>query len=288
MERRVYIIMKKRKTLIKIVVLSLCLIMLTCTFVSAASTPYSTYTYTMDGETRESPAAYVPDRAITNYDMNMETALKTPKDIFVDPKNYIYIVDTGNNRVVVCNESCTYQFEITKFNNENGVPDQLNGPEGVFVNEEEIFVCDTLNARIVVFDIEGKLIFSERNTQVISMKGQPAGRYQRIVEQTGHGVPEIVKHYGKEAFNITDNHIVVTLKFPFELSKKQTDYQTLNPSQKKVLIAISNQPTITTNELTKVVGLGISRINVLIKELKKLGKIKRIGSNKNGYWEIIK
>ncbi len=62
----------------------------------------------------------------------------------------------------------------------------------------------------------------------------------------------------------------------------------MNPSQKKVLIAISNQPTITTNELTKVVGLGISRINVLIKELKKLGKIKRIGSNKNGYWEIIK
>jgi predicted HTH transcriptional regulator len=109
-----------------------------------------------------------------------------------------------------------------------------------------------------------------------------------IVEQTGHGVPEIVKHYGREAFNITNNHIIVTLKFPFELSQKQTDYQTLNPSQKKVLIAISNQPTITTNELTKVVGLGISRINVLIKELKKLGKIKRIGSNKNGYWEIIK
>ena len=109
-----------------------------------------------------------------------------------------------------------------------------------------------------------------------------------IVEQTGHGVPEIVKHYGREAFNITDNHIIVTLKFPFELSQKSIDYQTLNPSQKKVLIAISNQPTITTNELTKVVGLGISRINVLIKELKNLGKIKRIGSNKNGYWEIIK
>lgn len=109
-----------------------------------------------------------------------------------------------------------------------------------------------------------------------------------IVEQTGHGVPTIVKYYGKDAFNITDNHIVVTLKFPFELSQKQIDYQLLNPSQKKVLVVISNQPTITTNELTKVVGLGISRINVIIKELKQLGKIKRIGSNKNGYWEIIK
>ena len=109
-----------------------------------------------------------------------------------------------------------------------------------------------------------------------------------IVEQTGHGVPEIVNHYGREAFNITDNHIIVTLKFPFEPSQKQIDYQTLNPSQKKVLIAISNQPTIKTNELTTIVGLGISRINVLIKELKTLGKLKRVGSNKNGYWEIIK
>ena len=38
---------------------------------------------------------------------------------------------------------------------------------------------------ILVFDIEGKLIFSERNTQVISMKGHPAGIYQIIVEQNG-------------------------------------------------------------------------------------------------------
>ena len=37
--------------------------------------------------------------------------------------------------------------------------------------------------RILVFDIEGKLILSERNTQIISMKGQPAGIYQVIVEQ---------------------------------------------------------------------------------------------------------
>ena len=39
--------------------------------------------------------------------------------------------------------------------------------------------------RILVFDIEGKLILSERNTQIISMKGQPAGIYQVIVEQNG-------------------------------------------------------------------------------------------------------
>ena len=41
------------------------------------------------------------------------------------------------------------------------------------------------NFSILVFDLEGKLILSERNTQVISMKGLSAGMYHIIVEQNG-------------------------------------------------------------------------------------------------------
>ena len=106
-----------------------------------------------------------------------------------------------------------------------------------------------------------------------------------LVEQTGHGVPEIIKHYGKEAFNVSDNHIVVTLKFPFNIRTGENDYSSLNPSQIKVLNAIKNNPSITTKELVKVVGLQTSRIAKLLKELKELGKIERVGSNKNGYWK---
>ena len=89
-----------------------------------------------------------------------------------------------------------------------------------------------------------------------------------LVEQTGHGVPEIIKHYGKEAFNVSDNHIVVTLKFPFNIRTGENDYSSLNPSQIKVLNAIKNNPSITTKELVKVVGLQSSRIATLLKELK--------------------
>ena len=107
-----------------------------------------------------------------------------------------------------------------------------------------------------------------------------------LVEQTGHGVPEILKHYGKEAFNISDNHIIVTLKFPFNAKIGESDYSSLNPSQIKVLNAIKNQPSITTKGLVKVVGLQTSRIATLLKELKELGKIERFGSNKTGYWKV--
>lgn len=107
-----------------------------------------------------------------------------------------------------------------------------------------------------------------------------------LVEQTGHGVPEIVKHYGREAFEITDNHIIVTLKFPFEIRTGENDFSGLNPSQETVLKAIINTPSITIAELVNVVGLQSSRISTIIKELKQLGKITRVGSNKNGYWKI--
>lgn len=108
------------------------------------------------------------------------------------------------------------------------------------------------------------------------------------IEQTGHGVPEIIKHYGKEAFDIRDNFIIVTLKFPFLISKNSNDFSSLTTSQEKVFKAIINKPTITIDDLVKVVGLSTSSINVILKELKELNKIKRVGAKKNGYWEIIK
>lgn len=147
--------MKIRKNLIRVVIMSLCILLLGTFVISAASTPYATYTYTIDGDTRTSPAAYVPDRSINNYDMNMETPLKNAKDIFYGPDEKIYIADAGNSRIVVLNKSSIYQYEISEFDNENGVPDKLNECEGVFVTTKNIFVCDTKNARIVVFDIEG-------------------------------------------------------------------------------------------------------------------------------------
>ena len=72
---------------------------------SAASAPYETYTYSIDGMALTSPHAYTPSASITSYEMNLSTALNAPRDIFVDENGKIYISDTGNNRVVVCNSS---------------------------------------------------------------------------------------------------------------------------------------------------------------------------------------
>ena len=107
-----------------------------------------------------------------------------------------------------------------------------------------------------------------------------------IVEQTGHGVPLIVSNYGKEAFEITSSHITVTLKFAYETETRTIDVSLLTASQKKILEAIRIRPTIRIKDIANVTGLSISTVNVGIRELKELNKIRRIGSNKSGYWEI--
>ena len=119
--------------------------------VFAASTPYLTYTYSANGEVLDSPAAYVPDRRVNYLDMGLSESLNAPSDIFTH-NGKIYIADTGNNRIVICDSNFKVESTITSFVNEQGVPSTFGNPQGVFVNDELIYVADTYNKRIVVFD----------------------------------------------------------------------------------------------------------------------------------------
>ncbi|MBQ7309437.1 MAG: YIP1 family protein [Clostridia bacterium] len=144
------------KKLSRIFALVFCFVLLVAIPVSAAAAPYETYTYTIDGEAALSPHAYTPQTAIDAYSMNMALPLNGAQDIFVqEDTGVIYISDTGNNRVIVYTPDFVYDFEITTFYNEHGNPDALKGPEGLFVSDDTIYVCDTQNSRIVLFDLEG-------------------------------------------------------------------------------------------------------------------------------------
>ena len=144
----------------RILALSFCVMLLAglLTPISAASAPYTTYNYSMEGEILISPHAYTPDSQVTAFEMGMTTELNGPQDIFVDSDMKIYISDTGNSRVVVCDPQFRFLFEIKDFINEHGVRDSLKTPYGLFVNDEAIYVCDRDNSRIVVFNKEGNFL----------------------------------------------------------------------------------------------------------------------------------
>lgn len=117
-----------------------------------------------------------------------------------------------------------------------------------------------------------------------------------ISEKTGRGIPKIISVYGKEAIEVTDNNVIVTIplnrtqenitKMGNKVGNKVGNKK-MNNSQIKVLAEIRNNPNITKQQLMLVCELGKTSIDNIISTLKKLGYIERVGSNKTGYWKVI-
>ena len=66
----------------------------------------------------------------------------------------------------------------------------------------------------------------------------------------------------------------------------RTSYDGLSKSHALVLRTIKNNPTMKLDELTKVCGIGKTRLSEIISDLKSTGRIERIGGNRNGYWNV--
>ena len=62
----------------------------------------------------------------------------------------------------------------------------------------------------------------------------------------------------------------------------------LSEDAKKILDAIRGNPEITKNELAIVIGKTIKTVGRKLSELKKNGWIKRVGSDRKGYWKVEK
>ncbi len=146
------------KKLTSVLLVVMALIMVLPSVVSAA--PYKTYTYSKEGEILISPDAYEPDLYVDSeyIGLDEEMPFDDPGDLFVGPDEKVYIADTANNRILVLTRYYKLDFEITSFVNDYGVPDTFSSPKGVFVNEKNIYVCDTDNNRLVLFDTEGNFI----------------------------------------------------------------------------------------------------------------------------------
>ena len=111
-----------------------------------------------------------------------------------------------------------------------------------------------------------------------------------ISEKTGRGIPVISSEYGEGAFDFSDNDITVTIPFNFinEVGNKVGDKvgnKSLNDFQTRVLAEIKNNPNITKPQLMIICHLGKTSIDKIISVLKEKGYIKRIESNKSGYWK---
>ena len=57
--------------------------------------------------------------------------------------------------------------------------------------------------------------------------------------------------------------------------------------QKRILSIISKNPYITQKDISLLLEISLRTVERNVADLREKNKIRRIGSNKNGYWEII-
>ena len=112
-----------------------------------ADAPYTTYTVDGYGSVTHTQTAYLPYETITKIG---EENLAGPTDFTLLPDGSLYILDSGNRRVVVSN----LEGELVSTFGEG----TLKGPRGIYVTPEHIcYVADRDAKSLFVFDENGEL-----------------------------------------------------------------------------------------------------------------------------------
>lgn len=117
-------------------------------FTVYADAPYKTYTLDGYGYVSETQTAYLPYRTITRIG---EENLVAPTDFEILDDGSMYILDSGNKRVVVSNVNGEFKYSFGE--------DVLVGPRGFFVTENhEVYVADRDAGKVFKFDSNGNLV----------------------------------------------------------------------------------------------------------------------------------
>ena len=113
-----------------------------------ADAPYKTYTVDGYGYVMETQTAYLPYETMTKIG---EEELLEPTDFTILEDGYIYILDSGNGRIVVSDMEGNF---IKSFGE-----GQMVKPRGMYVTGDHItYVADRDAKKILVFDQDGKLV----------------------------------------------------------------------------------------------------------------------------------
>lgn len=122
-----------------------------------------------------------------------------------------------------------------------------------------------------------------------------------MCEQLGSGMKKILKSYPESIFEISEHFISTKFAFSEEALKvlgeqlaKENDTvndtvsDTLNDTESAVLKELKRNVGVTIADLMKEVGKSRPTITRALAELKAKGYIERVGSDKSGYWRILK
>ncbi len=157
--------MKKNVLRAILFILILCLFTGTVNTFAAVDSyvPYNTYEYNSNGESVKAPVGYYPDMDIYSADMNLELPLTEPSDIYYNGSESVYIMDSGNGRIIELGLDFKVKRIIDKFIlpadlSTSGTEEvlKITGAQGFTISQNMTFyIADTKNQRILFVDNNG-------------------------------------------------------------------------------------------------------------------------------------
>lgn len=144
------------------------------------------YQYDEEKKSIPGPITYCVKDIIYGSDFGIG-AFNSPSDIYVDENNYIYIVDSGNNRIIVLDEK--YQF--VKSIDEIIISDENNkfsNPQGIFVKNGNIYICDTGNSRVIAINESNEVIRYIKGDNLLSVNENFVFKPEKIVVDANENI----------------------------------------------------------------------------------------------------
>ncbi len=137
-----------------------------------------------------------------------------PQFLASDNKGYIYVTDWGNRRV------CKFDYEgnfILSFGQKKGDYEGLQGPSGIAIIEEKVYVADKLRGYIAVFD--------------------QSGNYITTLAEDDLAMPEGISVYNQKNLLVVDSGKIISYDAERETSRVLSD---LSGEGRKILSVTSN------------------------------------------------
>ena len=116
-----------------------------------------------------------------------------------------------------------------------------------------------------------------------------------LIENIGSGVLRILDAYDKSCFKFMEHFLRVSFKYkenPFEYdndkSKNDKINDKINEKEKQILNVLVDNENATIPEINTITKISTATISRYLKQLQDKRIIEIVGSNKSGYWKILK
>lgn len=127
--------------------------------VKAAEVPYQTYTYDKWGNTTPAPNGYLPTRSISGAELGCGDFKDASDMFYCEARGELYIVDSGNARIVILDKELKKLDEWTALKRSDGGEYTFSNPQGIYVSEDgTAYIAEMGNKEVVVCNRDGHIL----------------------------------------------------------------------------------------------------------------------------------